>query len=682
MHQFRLFLVLSVILLSGWFSSVAQTPYTVQLHTDDPSMTLTVQPETETTCTVVVKNGQGKFVESLKPEHFGITRNNRAGTITSVIPLSATRDAVFRVVLVIDNSASMLPRLDRVLADMDVLMDQLSNDIGISVVSFSEDPILLKEQQLYVNASPFLYDIAKVKNIYTTSMRKNYTSRTFLYDAVYAASTLLKEGNLAVGDKKLKTFVILLSDGRDIGSEVSAEKALAQIYTGGNAPVFFTIDYMTSTNKFLRTLAEKTGGKYYAAKRADDLAEILASVAHDTYAAGYRVSFAWRNPPEITFTSKVPEQITIEKSSVNEAFPLLPYVFFENSSADIPSRYRLLNAEQTAGFDQNMLPSEAMEYYYNVLNIIGSRLRTMPQAKLTITGCNAHTGSEQDNLALSQNRAETVARYLTEIWGIDRRRLTVEQQNLPSAPSRSTDEITSSENRRVELSSSTWEIVKPVVFDRTTYAGYGTDSMTTVSASVQADVGIHECRWQLSSQSTSLLAVSASSTSLPSLSLNWSEVFSRATPNGAINLTLAAVTNTGDTTSRAVRITPVVKTGAELGKVQVVKDRISLMLFDFNRADINGNNVAVMKEFVYPRLKPGSVVVVRGYTDDIGDEDVNTRLSERRAASVGTSVRSAVSLHDLRTQGLGETAPAFTNTVPEGRFYNRTVVISIETPAR
>src|SRR5690606_10421267 len=125
-----------------------------------------------------------KLVEGLAPSHFTVSKNGRPGTITSVVPLSSTREAAFRVVLVIDNSASMLPRLDRVLADMDVLMDQLSNDIGISVVSFSEDPINLKGQSLYVNASPFLYDLKQVKSIYTNSMRKQYTTRTFLYDAV------------------------------------------------------------------------------------------------------------------------------------------------------------------------------------------------------------------------------------------------------------------------------------------------------------------------------------------------------------------------------------------------------------------------------------------------------------------------------------------------------------------
>lgn len=679
-------LIIIVFLLSLTFACASaadstqdSSNYTLSLRNVPPIFTLSVKPESDTSCVTLVRDGRGQRVRDLDKSNFAVSRAGRNGRVISVVPLEETGDIDLRVVLVIDNSKSMIPRLAKVLSDMDSLMAELSDNAEISVVSFNLQPMILNGQQVNVRTTPFIRNKEKVRQIYTDIMRNKMTHSTYLYDAVYAASAILKEKPTMMHGREIRTYVILFSDGKDIGSEVSANESLDQVYTGGNAPVFFTIDYLRQSNSFLKSLAQKTGGKYYASKKSDDFAELLATVARDTYSSGYRVIFNWKNPPTITVT-EVPQTVTVTQTTVNEAFPLLTYVFFSENSASIPDRYTLLSENDTDTFDYRALPPDAMSYYYNMLNIIGRRMQSIPQATITITGCNANTDTEQNNLDLSRRRADTVAAYLRRVWNIAPERIVVENRNLPSTPSRNSDEAARSENRRVEISSDTWDIIKPVVFKTTTYEGYGADTVSVVRGLVHADDGVRECEGRLFHDTTIIWKEAAHNIAAPELTLTWAHVFTHYAPTSGDTLTfvLRAVSRSGDTAAEHRSIVPIVT--AAPGKVRSTRDKISLLLFDFNKAEINPYNVKIMKEFVYPNLKPTSTVVVKGYTDNVGNPEVNINLSEKRAVAVGTSVRSTVPIQQLNMHGLGEWSPMFSNILPEGRFYNRTVVVLIDSP--
>jgi outer membrane protein OmpA-like peptidoglycan-associated protein len=105
-------------------------------------------------------------------------------------------------------------------------------------------------------------------------------------------------------------------------------------------------------------------------------------------------------------------------------------------------------------------------------------------------------------------------------------------------------------------------------------------------------------------------------------------------------------------------------------------DRFSLILFDFNKFDLNEANLRIA-EFAKKRIKKNSTVSIKGYTDRMGDENHNLQLSLKRAQStakiLGVDFKYVI--------GLGETLPLlYNNDVPEGRFYCRTVNIEIVTP--
>jgi outer membrane protein OmpA-like peptidoglycan-associated protein len=73
-----------------------------------------------------------------------------------------------------------------------------------------------------------------------------------------------------------------------------------------------------------------------------------------------------------------------------------------------------------------------------------------------------------------------------------------------------------------------------------------------------------------------------------------------------------------------------------------------------------------------------TLVEVAGHTDSTGVEQYNQELSQRRADSVATYLRSRkVQGERLLVVGAGESYPVATNNTPSGRQLNRRVEITI-----
>ena len=67
-------------------------------------------------------------------------------------------------------------------------------------------------------------------------------------------------------------------------------------------------------------------------------------------------------------------------------------------------------------------------------------------------------------------------------------------------------------------------------------------------------------------------------------------------------------------------------------------------------------------------------IIIEGHTDDIGKEDYNLGLSERRAKSVmDYLVSSGMNRGRLQFVGMGETVPLYPNKNDENRRRNRRV---------
>jgi outer membrane protein OmpA-like peptidoglycan-associated protein len=71
-------------------------------------------------------------------------------------------------------------------------------------------------------------------------------------------------------------------------------------------------------------------------------------------------------------------------------------------------------------------------------------------------------------------------------------------------------------------------------------------------------------------------------------------------------------------------------------------------------------------------------ICVGGYTDNIGGEELNQKLSEKRAESVRTYlVAQGLTDGSVASQGFGMTMPVADNATADGRQKNRRVEIVV-----
>ncbi|HYV65451.1 MAG TPA: OmpA family protein [Myxococcales bacterium] len=99
--------------------------------------------------------------------------------------------------------------------------------------------------------------------------------------------------------------------------------------------------------------------------------------------------------------------------------------------------------------------------------------------------------------------------------------------------------------------------------------------------------------------------------------------------------------------------------------------------FDFDKVHLRPEGVTKVEHAVkVMQEEPSMHVVVEGYTDSIGSDAYNLKLSERRAETVrNLMVEKGISASRITTRGLGEADPVASNKTAAGRAENRRVEI-------
>jgi outer membrane protein OmpA-like peptidoglycan-associated protein len=103
------------------------------------------------------------------------------------------------------------------------------------------------------------------------------------------------------------------------------------------------------------------------------------------------------------------------------------------------------------------------------------------------------------------------------------------------------------------------------------------------------------------------------------------------------------------------------------------------VLFDFNQSTLRAGAREKLAKvagvlLAYPDLR----VAVEGHTDNVGSDDYNQRLSERRAESVrGYLTQQGIPEASIAARGFGESRPVVSNDADAGRQQNRRVELVV-----
>jgi len=373
------------------------------------------------------------------------------------------------------------------------------------------------------------------------------------------------------------------------------------------------------------------------------------------------------------------ERIRFEEFQSEQITSLLPYVFFEKGRADIPERYSTVDATSTTQFNEkNLFGLGTLDVYHQILNILGQRMQTFSDASIVLTGCimpDAETEIEGGTLAA--NRADAVKEYLTDVWHINASRISIVERGLPESKSNPASTDGQEENRRVEIATSNSKMLDLVqVADtiRTT-----TVPFLRTKTHVAADTSI--AHWYFSIAMNGNSVYTNSGLGDPPGVIDWNieqnlRRIPRAGDTLVASLSLTDAIGTLRTDHRQIfvnHLTIAKKRENRVGDKRI--DEYGLVLFAFGKSDMGEANERIFR-LIKSRCTAASKAIVTGHTDRTGSEEGNLKLSQKRADAIGQTLKP----YTVSATGYGEQDMPYSNDLPEGRYYNRTVRVRVETP--
>jgi outer membrane protein OmpA-like peptidoglycan-associated protein len=399
--------------------------------------------------------------------------------------------------------------------------------------------------------------------------------------------------------------------------------------------------------------------------------------------------------PEVIFTVNSPKNIPVERR-IRETFPLRNYIFFDLGSDQIPDRYVLLTKDQVAGFKEEQLDVlipkrlsgrsvRQMIIYYNVLNILGDRMGKYPATTITLRG--ASMEGVDDGLRM----AETVKKYLVDIFGIAPTRITTAGMIKPMIPSEQPGgtkelDLLREGDHRVTIATTDAVLLmefqsgpdadvplKPINISSIQEApvdsyvsfnvGGAKEAFTTWSLEIRDEKGDLQ-NFGPYTQENVLIPGKA---------------ILGIRPTGDYKVTMVGHTISGKTLRKDASIHMVLWTpgDTEMGV------RFSV-IFEFNQSDAIALYEKYLTEVVTTKIPVDATVIIHGHTDIIGDETHNKVLSLARANDVRKILEASLSKagrtdvkFDVYGFGDDQSLSPFENNFVEERFYNRTVIIDI-----
>lgn len=395
--------------------------------------------------------------------------------------------------------------------------------------------------------------------------------------------------------------------------------------------------------------------------------------------------------PETQFSVYAPANVPTQRR-VREVFPLRNYVFFNAGSSEIPSRYKLLKKEEVKDFredqlemvtpiDQSGRSKRQMNVYYNVINILGDRMIKNPSTTITLVG-SSENGSKE-----GKEMAESVKFYLVNTFGISASRISVKGQTKPNIPSLQPGgtlelDLLREGDRRVSIESSS-----PVLLAE---FQSGPDAKSTDVAPLQEapaesyvvfDLkGANEAFsvWSIQMTDESGKVQSFGPYTQERVSLSSKSILGDKT-EGDYKITMTGQAKSGKSVTKETTAHIVLWAPAKIDE----GIRYSI-IYEFNESKAISIYDKYLTDVVSPKIPANGTVIIQGHADIIGNDVHNLSLSQARANDVKSIIETALAKSGrsdvkFEVRGYGEDPgrSPFSNSFPEERFYNRTVIIDI-----
>jgi outer membrane protein OmpA-like peptidoglycan-associated protein len=397
--------------------------------------------------------------------------------------------------------------------------------------------------------------------------------------------------------------------------------------------------------------------------------------------------------PDVKFSVYSPENIPVERR-VRETFPIRNYVFFDQGSTEIPERYVLLKKGEVKEFKEDQLEvftpknlegrsKREMTAYYNILNILGDRMSKNPTSTIKLIGA-SENGPQEGRVM-----AESVKKYLVDIFGIDAARIAIEGRDKPKLPSEKPGatqdlELLRQGDRRVSIESSSPALLmefqsgeeaplKPVEINAVqqapldSYVSFNADGADEAFSSWSLEITDVDGKMQ------KFGPYDQEQVSIPGKSILGNN------KEGNYKATMVGTTKNGETVKKEDRVHMVLWTpptdeqGMRYSVIYGFDESKSIAIYEKYLTDV-----------VTPKIPKNGTVIIHGYTDITGDAGYNERLSLARANDVKGIIETELKnkgRNDVKFEVYGfgedEQAAPFENKLPEERFYNRTVIIDI-----
>ncbi len=358
-------------------------------------------------------------------------------------------------------------------------------------------------------------------------------------------------------------------------------------------------------------------------------------------------------------------------------FPLRPFVFFDKGSSEIPTRYNKITRSQTRLFattsgltaddlaNTDIRPVIQRDIYYNILNVMGYRLSSIPGSSVELYA--SDPGGRN-----AQAYAETVKNYLVDTWGVSPNQITIatgdpEPRSGSTRTTAADQALIADENRRVQFRN-----MKP------NQLGARVPVSSIRTAEIDHEVYIDMASMRDVEQWSATISGNGASRSY-----------------GPFRGSSAYIDPTGLVSSdmRAQKFTLTVNAKLRNGSMRTESEPITLvrtdreglssshrLIFEYNEDDPVERSRNFLVNNVIPQIKNNSKVYIYGHTDAVGKG--NLELAMKRADQVMGIVKEQLDARGISgvrvsSSAFGEDEPSFGNDVPEGRMYNRSVVIDV-----